>query len=1767
MATHAMNDLAAHAFELVNKELASTLDNARAELEGYVDGRAGSDALLRTAEHLHAARGALKIVEIHGGALLAEEMEQTCRRLAEAKDEHKAEQCIEALTRAMVQLPAYLERLLGGGKDVALALLPLLNDLRQARDKPSLSEGTLVLLNAGPFERHPSARAAPASPDVGRGFDKIAQRFRPAFQAALLGWIKGADSARYLDELVRVCTSLERAAGTEAVKQLWNVLAAVLTAIRGGGLEATVVLKRLIGQVDRQLKRLIDGGETALANAPPVELLNSLLYYVARATSADPRIEALRKQYNLGEVLPTDLHLEQARDGLAGPSVKLMRTVAQAIKEDLGTVKDALDIFVRTGMQGADKLSSQLDMLKKIGDTLGVLGLDKARGQIQRETQQLASIVTNGKAPAQNVLEKIAATLLDVEDALDRELVRAVIPGDDAEPPEGVTSETQHRQVTQAVMGECTVNLAKVKEAVIQLVDNPADTRPLEHVKPQLRGITAGLLMLSKTKAVSVVERVGTVIGTRLAAGTKLKPEYLERLADAIVSVEYYLETVSAGRADPWYMLENADRCLDLLESLPVAKPAATALAPAAAPAPPPKKPDAPPPSVMQVEDGRSDPELVEVFIEEAKEEIASIRRNLPLWAAERANSEALITTRRSFHTLKGSGRMVGAQLIGEFAWSIENLLNKIINQTLEPTPSMVSFVTEASAALPQLLEQLEIGRPPKLDVQLLMKQAEAFADGDPDAASITGPSLRVAVPQAAPEPGMDPVLADIFVKEMRGHLGVIREFLEAAAPGTGPHTVEEPLYRACHTLLGSARMAGYEPAMKVATPLAEQLRRYFDAGIGIDDAAVQALGAASAEMQRMAEALTAGRSIEPSPAVLESLSALTFREPPTPVPRPAEPELKLEPEPIAPAEEVGPPAVEASAFDPEIAAIFAEEAAEILDNSEGALSEVRERQDPAAVAMLQRFLHTLKGGARMAGVLPMGDLSHALETLLARIVEGQHRAAPAALDLVQRGLDELQQMRDSIDAGRAVHAAAGLIAQLESVDASRAESAEEPEPAPELAVVPPGAPPAAAAPPAQDQPALHGETVPQVDLTAIASLDEMFGGAGPHAVDVPEEPTIEEKFALDAGATSEPTIVEPDAPTFIQPVAEQPAVLAPPPPAAAPQAAPAPAEARAERAETARVDAGLLDALLNGAGEINIFQSRLSQQVHSIEFHLGELGGTVSRLREQLRKLEAETEAQILHRHQDDADVDSGFDPLELDRYSTIQQLSRALAESANDVASINELLHGLTNEADTLLTQQARVTSDLQTGLMQTRMVPFQRHVSRLQRIVRQACADTGKQAELVVDGEANEIDRQVLESMLPPFEHLLRNAIAHGIEKPAVRRERGKPEAGQVLLKVRREGAEVIVEVGDDGGGLDLAAIRRKAYEKGLLLENQKITDEQAVELILQPGFSTASELTQAAGRGVGMDVVDNEVKKLGGSMRIETRAGEGTRFLIRLPYTLAITHALIVNVGEETFALPLPTVEGITRLSRDKILKHLTEDEPKLDYGGIVYRIQHLGSLVGAAPSALPEDENAVSLVLIRAGDNSTALLTDSLEGSREIVVKTLGPHIASVPGVTGATILGDGRVIMILDPGTLVRAQRPIEAVRTVRKVSAPTQLMALVVDDSITMRRVTQRLLERRGAKVYTARDGLDAITVLQEHTVDVILLDIEMPRMDGYQFATHVRNDAKLKSLPIIMITSRSGEKHRAKAIEIGVNDYLSKPYQESQLIAAIEALVRRAF
>jgi chemosensory pili system protein ChpA (sensor histidine kinase/response regulator) len=1516
-----------------------------------------------------------------------------------------------------------------------------------------------------------------------------------------------------------------------------------------------------------------------------------------------------------------------------------------------------LDIFVRTGMDSMAELKPQLDMLKKIGDTLGVLGLETARGKIQAEAERLAAIVAAEKVEDASALEGIAASLLGVEDMLDRELVSAAgAERDHAEAAdEDELGSNQYKHVTAAVMRECIINLAKIKEVVVKVLDDPAALKSLDQVGPQMRGIVAGLLMLNKNRAVNVIERIGRTITTRLAPGSgSLKPNLVERLADAIVSIEYYMETVALGRSDPFYMLDNANRCLDLLDktSAPAAAPPAEAEAavepePAPEPEPQPKTPPkAEKLSVMAVDEDHSEPELVEIFIEEAKEEIDKIRTFLPRWMDQAEDSEALIAVRRSFHTLKGSGRVIGAELLGEFAWSVENLLNRIINQTLKPTPAMLELVGEAAAALPALVEQLEIGIAPSVDIESLIARAEALAEGREAPAPAPAEVKEPPAEPADADAGMDPVLQQIFIKEVREHLKSVREFVDETANASEPIPITESLHRACHTLFGSARMAACAPAIDLAKAVNREIRRGFESEIGLTAGAVTTLGRFADEIERLCAALEAGETFFADADVVAAAGALELLEP-EPAPEEAAVEEVAGTEARSAAADArveiddDVTAAEGAAdYDPEIAAIFCEEAAELLDQAETQLQALRKSaHSETALAEIKRVLHTLKGGARLAGIASMGDLSHALETMMPKLAG----ALPddEGIGLVQQGLDRLHQMRDAVDAGQAAASAQDLVARFErfgeaeaqgdetrlqpamtaeipAMEAPVEEAAEAGEPATEETKVQPAADfvmPGTAKPVLEMPEAAQSELVGADDLELSRMPDLELEDSG--EIEPPEaaEREAAEAAELEAPETAAPEAVAPEAvePEPVEPereVAEaevsevveaEPAEAAAAPEleeeafeveepeteaaeletaaAAAAQAeaaqapefaraaaaGPAPSlAARAERTETARVDAGLLDELLNEAGEISIFQSRLNQQVHSIEFHLGELGQTVTRLREQLRSLEAETEAQILHRHQNEIGDDERFDPLELDRYSTIQQLSRALAETSNDVASINELLHGLTSEADTLLTQQSRVTTELQDGLMQTRMVAFDRHASRLGRIVRQAAAESGKKAELAINGAESQLDRQILDAVLPALEHLLRNAVVHGIEAPTARAAAGKAESGTVSLNVRREGSEVLIEVADDGAGLNTNAIRRKAREKGLIKDGDSMADEDIVELILLPGFSTADELTQTAGRGVGMDVVDNDVKRLGGSLRIDTDTGQGTQFLIRLPYTLAITHALVVDVGEETFALPLPTIEGIARVRREELLDILTQDDPRLVHGDGSYRVQHLGSLVGSSPSPLPEDEGAVSLVLVRAGENSAALLTDTLEGSREIIVKTLGPHVASVDGVTGATILGDGRVVVILDAGTLLRAQ-PGETKPSPAPAAEQAALTGLVVDDSITMRRVTQRLLERRGVRVHTARDGLDAIEVLREHDADFIVLDIEMPRMDGYQFATHVRNDPKLKDMPIIMVTSRSGEKHRARAIEIGVNDYLSKPYQEAELVRAIESLVGR--
>src|SRR5438270_4640017 len=1546
-----MAEVASQTIDLVGREVSATLAEARGALEGYVEQPDNSQLLETCAQQLHQVQGVLRLLEIYGAALLAEEMEHVAQYLLATHAERKSQaESLDALMRAMVQLPSYLERVLAGGRDLALVLLPLLNDLRAVRGNALLSEGTLLLLNLRSDQQAQPQAASPGEPAL--TVEQWARRVRARYQMGLIGWIRGERVEQNLQTLAAVAAKLEQVATRQPVFQLWWVIGAVIEALRESGLESGQSVKRLLGLGDREIRRLYEQGEARYSQSPPVELLNNLLYYVGRAECAGPRVSAVRTSFRLRELLPVDESIEQERENLSAPSVKLMQTVAAAIREDLSKIKDVLDIFVRRGAAQPQELSPQVELLRKIGDTLGVLGLGELRASVQSETERLRKIVEGT-------------------------LKRVMQPG--------------------------------------------------IHVLP---------------------------------------PGYIDRLADAIVSVEYYMETLQAGRSDPWYMLDNAQACVQALEQQPTpGVPTVESLEPAALArtvqipslSPPPgRRPDAAAvdaaaPTLAASKSGAApaepaDPELMKLFIEEAQEELARIQNFFAVWDHDPLERDALITVRRSFHTLKGSGRMVGARELSEFAWAIENLMNRVLDNTVTRTAAILETLRAGVAALPEVITQLQTREAPRTDVIAISTRAHALAaggrvsapgasdQGDEEAAAetqtglgaVAGPATAAArrsapakaaaaarpaartgaaPPAQAParQTPPDDTLRDIYARETAAHVATVRGYLERESQLPEPHPLPEDVYRACHTLSGSSKMAQARHGIRLAEPLDRWLRRAFNSGLGLTDGPLALLSDCMVAMQSVASHLDEPTGyfvshwqllhrIERADKALDQrIAASTARGGAAP---PA-------PELAAAGHAAPPPEEEVVDFDPEVAAIFTDEATELIEQSERALTDWRSEPGSAEFRLaLKRPLHTLKGGARMAGITPMGDLSHELETLVMAVDNGTIGAEPAVFDLIQASLDELARMREQVVHGRPVAPPRAMIASLQDLSRSDGATPAEPPPAPPPDSAPERGAVAAAAPAA---PAAAGsaqsDSFGEPDTMLRRLNAELVQMAQPHGRPVHVGPAAgADETSIETAPSSAPGSAEAASPpagtvsaaaALIRPRTAEPHAeegLLPPqpvPPGREPGAG-------GERQEMARVDAELLDQLLNISGEASIARARLEQQLGSFDFNLGELSRTVTRLKEQLRSLEIETEAQILHKHDDEGPQHrSQFDPLELDRYSSIQQYSRALAETANDVASIQQLLESLAKETQTLLQQQARTITELQNGLMRTRMVPFQRHVQRLAPIVRQAAADTGKRAELTIEGASGELDRQVLERMLPPFEHMLRNAVVHGIEKPEERVRRGKTETGRILLELHREGAEVMVRLTDDGGGMNLKAIREKAEALGLIASGQTLSDEDAMQLILEPGFSTAGAITQQAGRGVGMDVVATEIKRLGGALHMETKAGEGTVFTIRLPLTLAISHALVVRVDEEYYALPLPTVEGVLRLSKSVVTSHLGRDAPAFDYGGQKYRFQHLASFVGLPPSELPGQDVTIPVVLVRAGEHSTGLVTDELIGSREI----------------------------------------------------------------------------------------------------------------------------------------------------------------------------------
>ncbi len=2403
------------ALDWVKGEIEETLKQARQALESYVENSADPTRLRFCLAYLHQVHGTLQMVELYGAALLAEEMEAVCLSLLNGQVT-RTEEAQEVLMRAMLQVPAYLDHIRTSRRDLPMILMPLLNDLRSARNEPLLTESALFKPDMSAVSRVESSAQL-----TGTEHRVLLKRLRHAFQLSLVDLLRQSPGVRHLENMQRVFDRLSDLSEGSSLKELWDVVGAFVEVLQVKGVDIGLTIKALLGQTDRQIKRFTEQG----GFVPPQDLLKNLLYYVAKAESGSSRVDAVKARFKLGEALPADDLIDEDRARLHGPDREAVRSVVDALCEELSRVKDNLDIFVRSADKNLTELDALSPTLKQVADTIGVLGLGQQRRIILEQIGAMEDMVSNGHVDDGRLMD-VAGSLLYVEASLHglaHERSGAISTLDDMiSLPNSDLSEAQ-----EAVLRESRSALEQAKDAVIGYISSQWNVSYIEGLPDIFNGVRGGLDILGLHRPAGLLSMLAHYVQERLLQDAP-RPDWAEMdtLADAISGVEYYLEHLAHGNGENAGPLDMAERALqrlhiapteewveeakvldqeamplpdlevaatdvideahepdqlqgdvpeqhhivttyvetphdvvvvedhsedpelmqqvheadiaetvehvltdepdspqsvevaelsldadtasvtadqellsptyetpaeaeedaeswldsqlkaaeldvaqelelqltqdvydELLEPAPLQKeaegtessepiPHEDMLVADTMPAPASlvshivtTKPVVPVLHEMPVDDFNGDDEIREIFVEEAEEVLEAIGEFFPQWAAQFDDIESLKEFRRGFHTLKGSGRMVGAKVIGELAWSVENMLNRVMDKSLQPHAAMVNLISEVVSAIPGLVEDFKSKQAPRLNTGPLMQAAAALTRGeklssldiavaaepveqaavdsmssaedaelafDVLAASLTPldikdeePIAGIAGDQSAmlgedlasdsgsqPEHSadswalgqadhgdaaeslsleepledhlqqteseisstatedqglhheeplehvqedevadaaleaelaafgteqgastMDPLLLEIFVAEAQAHLADLKEYLE------GPEShedVTDALLRALHTLKGSAAMANVAAIAEVSAPLEALFRNLRNNGrhvrvehrallldsialieqgvqdleggqvpISSDHALIERIqafikdameveegneeGATAEELEagpvatllaasidrvldapddlltwlkaedlhplysemveqlgrmhevatrlglgpmgRLAQALAliyerlnssqlmmtgqlGQQLLEGHDAIINLLDALaanleliypevllatlddlgmatasddeglldlfleecdellaaadllrpevfekndhtawvdlqrhihTLRGSArlaglVPLGDVAEAldqvlemhlaqrleltpqrtslidhallqlmqmakELRVhgqcysQPELIAHLRaltEVRPVMAKAEAnlqrpqtevpqpvYDSELLDIFLEEADEILDASSRDLHAwLQDRPNSVYVQQLQRGLHTLKGGARMAEISEIGDLAHEMETLFERMADGRLEFREELTDLLNQCQDRLV---DAVAALRAQKPCPDTRELMQSIQRYLADP-ENFEALPQTVTLKP-VPVSSVTGVEGIDPEVLGFFLEESEelsagiescLTALLDhhddmsamslllrhLHTLKGGARlaelvdigdfAHAwesellavqegrVDNDDDfwmlqlnrqsslqamlakfqqgGNVEQRVAFPPERASQPDLLKPEADAWSDQTAQLDKVESEPvssptylvKPASLGQVAPPPMRIHqlgdAQRApqEMVRVPADLLEKLVNLAGETSIARGRVEQGVLSFQQSVEDMGSTVVRLAEQLRRMDIELESQIRARHSHELDSKyEDFDPLEMDQYSSLNQLSKALSESASDLVDIKSTLIDKARDAETLLLQQSRINTELQEGLMRTRMVTFSRLVPRLRRIVRQTGQEVGKLVDLEVINPEGEMDRTLMERIVAPLEHMMRNAVDHGIESRERRLAAEKPEEGKVTLVLSREGGEVVLKLSDDGAGIDISAVRAKARERGLMLADAEMSDNDVMQFIFHAGFSTAQTVTQISGRGVGMDVVQSEIKQMGGTVEISSVPGRGTTFIVRLPFTVSVNRALMVRIGEDIYAVPLQQVEGIVRANPSELEHYYAPGAPLFEYAGASYQLHYLGEFVhGHRMPNLVSQVLPLPVLLVRGGDQRRiAVQVDALLGSREVVVKSVGAQLASVAGISGATILGDGSVVIILDLQALLRAsvltlglgprqsiaeKAPVKGQLDSEVSTHHTQLV-MVVDDSVTMRKVMSRLLERHGYEVVLAKDGLDAINRLEDVSPDIMLLDIEMPRMDGFEVASLVRHNARLEKLPIIMITSRTGEKHRERAYSIGVDAYIGKPFAEQNLLDTVRELL----
>lgn len=1734
--------------------------------------------------HLHQAHGALAIVGLDGITEFSDALEKLFVALAEAQLADSAP-AIAAAQTGIAALRSYLDGLMAGEPDQPLRLYPAYAGLITARGNAAAPE-PLALFFPDLTQRPPRREKETAALSA----EKLAERIKLArlgFERGLLKWIKG--DAKGIGEMRNAVAMIEAAQTQASDRALWWIALAFFAALAADALPDAAAAKKLAMKLGAQIKKLSEG-PTAVAD----RLLAEALYQVAvadtssmEAGAALTTIESVRATYRLNGLIPSTGMESSA--STRKPLVHRLRELIAGAKDDWNRLctgsAAALPPFHEKAMQmtesaralGFDAFSRLVDALLSLTDAL--------RRDPSRHNEAMSLEVATALLLADNALDHIGTLdglntaenhngdftqqvdiLTQRLDAVlnNRPLEDLALPHLDA-----MSRRAQEKLLLASVVREISANLNQIEQALDNYFRTPerADCRAaLGTLSRPLKQIEGALIVLGQDRANAVLGECETQIAA-LAESGSADAEQFEALATKLSALGFFVEQLELG-GQP-----DIDAILNPPRPAPAAPPDTPVVltAPPAIPenesaAPETKTETLPPPAdsaqpaessaVSSSEDTDAasnsedtDAELLAIFLEEAHEVLDAVAVHLRRVHEAPNDQSSLTTLRRRFHTLKGSGRMVGLDELGESAWSVEQTLNAWLETGRPASPSLLTMLDTAAAVFNQWIKALADGSHPFPDPASLHGICEALLAGnevavvaapadDPvvaPSAVIPAPTLDEAAEQAekqlveqaaeqpsatgaevrafpAPPPimvgevALSPTLYVLFMDEARDHLATIQAGL---AHGGMP---EEELIRAAHTLGSISGTTGLMALHHLARAFETALKRLATAGVGPVDTQRFLFARCAGALEGMLGAVANRRLPSEEIELTAELADLQAVRPSAPISVTVDesqeaiagansPESSLETVDDRREQRLD------DEIDLQLLPLFLDESIDLMQAMGADLRQWRmDAGNTDIPRRLQRDLHTLKGSARMAGAMACGELLHSMESRIEQVV-ATRAVTPEMLDSLEASYDRSAALIDRLRRGDF-----GSNSTNQSADAVVDTAAD-----------------------------VSANTTANASVEADVQVERSSA---------PADDAAQVDHTEAAGST---------------PVRTAPLV----------------------QSTHLRVKADLVDRLVNEAGEVAISRARIEGEMRAIKASLLELTENVIRLRGQLRELEMQAESQIqaqINQLQAKAAKDgAAFDPLELDRFTRFQELTRMMAESVNDVSTVQHtLLHSL-DDASAALQAQARLNRDLSQRLMSVRMVPFDTLAERLHRVVRQAAKDCGKRANLDIRGGQTGIDRSVLESIGAPLEHLLRNAVAHGIEPPEVREAAGKALFGQIMVTLAQEGNEIVISISDDGRGLDFDRIRQRGIDRGLLAADATTDSSQLIDLLFQSGFSTAETITTTAGRGVGLDVVKNEIESLGG--RIETHSSKdgdsntnlsGTTFRLFIPLTLAITQALIIRSGPLCYAIPSSMVEQASELKSGDMAK--VRIDSGTDWLGRRYPWHYLPRLLGQR-NAQPIPARRHWLLLVKGGTDRVALEVDALVGNQEIVIKSIGPQLAKVPGVTGATVLGEGEIALILNPLALVAhaaaAQTNSEGGESEFTDAAPaltdTQISRLmpsvgrvmVVDDSLTVRRVAGRLLARQGYEVLTARDGADALEQLADLRPDVMLVDIEMPRMDGFELLRQMRADAALRNIPVIVITSRSADKHRQHALDIGANHYLGKPYDEEELLALIAGYV----